>query len=95
MNTVEKINVAIPAEVAAIVREAVDGGEFASSSEVVGEALLAWSRLRGGREHTIGDLRSAWQAAMNDSTSGVPADDVLDRLESKYAAMDHATGSDT
>jgi len=95
MATVEKINVAVPAEVAAIVREAVDAGEFASSSEVVGEALLAWSRMRGGPEHAAGDLRSAWQAALNDSTQSVSAEDVLDRLESKYAAMGHATGSDT
>jgi antitoxin ParD1/3/4 len=95
MATVEKINVAVPAEVAAIVREAVDAGEFASSSEVVGEALLAWSRMRGGREHATGDLRSAWQTAVNESTPGVPADDVLDRLESKYAAMGIAAGSDT
>jgi antitoxin ParD1/3/4 len=95
MATVEKINVAVPAEVAAIVREAVDAGEFASSSEVVGEALLAWSRMRGGTEHATDDLRSAWQRAVKDSTPGVPADDVLDRLDSKYAAMGHAAGSDT
>jgi antitoxin ParD1/3/4 len=95
MATVERINVAVPAEVAAIVREAVDAGEFASSSEVVGEALLAWSRMRRGREQVVGDLRSAWKTAVNDSTPGVSADDVLDRLESKYVAMDNAAGSDT
>jgi len=87
MATPEKINVVVPAEIAAIVREAVDAGEFASSSEIVGEALLAWSRSRGSREHGPDDLRSAWNTAVSDSTTGVPADDVLDRLESKYAAM--------
>jgi antitoxin ParD1/3/4 len=91
---VEKINVAVPAEVAAIVREAVYAGEFASSSEVVGEALLTWSKLRGGRERATDDLRSAWLAAVTDSTPDVSADDGLDRLESRYKAMGHGTGSD-
>jgi antitoxin ParD1/3/4 len=33
-----------------------------------------------------------WQQAIKDKSTGVPADDVLDRLERKYQAMADAQG---
>lgn len=39
MATVETISIALPHEMVAIVRQAVDTGEYASSSEVVRNAL--------------------------------------------------------
>lgn len=52
MGTAEKISVVLPPEVAAIVRGAVATGEYASSSEVIRDALRDWAHKRGSaRRH--------------------------------------------
>jgi len=87
MPSVEKISIALPPEMVALVRQAVDAGEYASSSEVVRDALRDWTRRRTLRQQGIDELRKVWQQAMDDSTPGVPASEVLDRLERKYQAL--------
>ena len=87
MSTVEKISIALPPEMVAAVRSAVDTGEYASSSEVVRDALRDWTQKRSLRQQGIEELRQVWQQAIKDKTPGVPVDDVLDRLERKYQAM--------
>lgn len=90
--TVEKLSIALPPEMAALVREAVEGGEYASSSEVIRDALRAWKRKRLLQRQGLGELRALWQEALNDPRPSVAADDVLDRLERKYQPMvDDAT----
>ncbi len=85
--TVEKLSIALPPEMAALVREAVEGGEYASSSEVIRDALRAWKRKRLLQRQGLGELRALWQEALNDPRSGVAADEALDRLERKYQSM--------
>ena len=92
MSTVEKISIALPPEMVAVVRSAVDTGEYASSSEVVRDALRDWTQKRSLRQQGIEELRQVWQQAIKDKTPGEPADDVLDRLERKYQAMADAQG---
>jgi hypothetical protein len=45
------------------------------------------------REPGIEELRRVWQQAMEDGSPGIPADEVLDRLERKYQAIADATGA--
>jgi hypothetical protein len=46
MSTVEKISVALPPEMIAVIRSAVDRGEYSSASEVIREALRGWKLKR-------------------------------------------------
>ena len=46
MSRVEKISVALTAELAEQMRDAVESGEYATASEVVRDALRAWSSKR-------------------------------------------------
>jgi antitoxin ParD1/3/4 len=87
MASVEKISIALPPEMVSAIREAVDSGEYASSSEVVRDALRDWTRKRDLRRQGIEDLRRIWQQAIEDRSPGVDPVDVLDRLERKYQAM--------
>ena len=57
MSQVEKVSVALTAELAEEVREAVRKGEYASSSEVIREALRDWSFKREERAATIARFR--------------------------------------
>ena len=93
MASIEKISIALPPEMVSLVRQAVETGEYASSSEVVRDALRDWSHKRNLRQQGIEGLRRVWQQAMEDHSPGVPADEVLDRLERKYQAIADAAGA--
>ena len=91
--SVEKISIALPPEMVAQVRQAVETGEYASSSEVVRDALRDWTYKRHLQQQGIAELRQLWQEARNNDAPGVPAEEVLDRLERKYQAIADATGA--
>jgi antitoxin ParD1/3/4 len=93
MANAEKISIALPREMVAILRQAVDTGEYASSSEVVRDALRDWTHKRRLREQGVAELRQVWQAALRNTTPGVSADDVITRLERKYQAIADAEGA--
>lgn len=92
MTTTEKISIALPPEMVHIVRAAVATGEYASSSEVIRDALRDWTYKRSLCMQGIAELRGVWREVLSDRTPGISADDVLNRLERKYQAIANATG---
>jgi antitoxin ParD1/3/4 len=90
MPTVEKLSIALPSEMAALVRRAVDGGEYSSNSEVIRDALRDWTHKRNLREQSLSQLRKAWQHAVADESEGLDPDPVFDRLEGKLAGLGEA-----
>jgi antitoxin ParD1/3/4 len=86
MPGVEKISIALPAEMLSQVHAAVDAGEYASTSEVVRDALREWTLHRTAKKQGIADLRKLWAEAVRDNRPGVAGDAVLDKLERKYSA---------
>jgi antitoxin ParD1/3/4 len=86
MPTVEKLSIALPPEMANLLREAVESGEYASASEVVRDALRAWKRKRNLETLEISELRRLVREGM-ESGPAVDAEPVLSRIESKYTAM--------
>jgi antitoxin ParD1/3/4 len=93
MPSVEKISIALPPEMVAQLRQAVETGEYASSSEVVRDALRDWTRKRQLQQNGIAELRQLWQQARASTAPGVPANEVLDRLERKYQALADVAGA--
>lgn len=87
MRTIEKISVALPPEMVAAVKDAVEAGDYSSSSEVIRDALRDWTLKRNLQHSAIEDLRRVWQEARSDRHPGVPVDEVLDRLERKYQSL--------
>ena len=64
MANVEKLSIALTPELAAVVRQCVESGEFASSSEVIREALREWKLKRSLQQNEIAELRSLWQIGL-------------------------------
>lgn len=64
MSNVEKVSIALTPEMAAVVRQAVESGEYASSSEVVREALREWKLKRTLLQSDIDELRRLWVAGL-------------------------------
>ncbi len=54
---VEKVSIALTQDMAAMLRQAVDSGEYASSSEVVRDALRDWKAKRAQTDAKIAELR--------------------------------------
>ena len=87
MPTIVKLSIALPSEMAAVVRRAVDGGEYSSNSEVIREALRDWTHKRNLREQDLSHLRKLWQEAVADESEGLDPDPVFKRLESKLEKL--------
>ncbi len=87
MPAMEKISIALPSEMVANIRKTVETGEYASSSEVVRDALHEWTLMRDLRQQSLGELRTLWRQALEVKTQGTPVDEMLDRLEHKYRAL--------
>jgi antitoxin ParD1/3/4 len=69
MANVEKLSIALTPEMAAVVRQCVESGEYASGSEVIREALRDWKLKRSLQHNEISELRSLWQTGL-ESGSG-------------------------
>lgn len=85
MPAVERMTITMPAELAETLRQTVAGGEYASTSEVVREALREWTRRRDAERQDLEALRAAIRAGL-DSGPGLPADQVVAELRARYAA---------
>jgi antitoxin ParD1/3/4 len=85
--TVEKLSIALTPEFAAEIRQAIATGEYASTSEVVRDALRAWKQVRQGRKVAIEELRRLWREGI-DSGEGEPldAEDIKRRGRERLAA---------
>ncbi len=68
------------------IKEQVQGGRYASASEVVRDALRLLEEQERLRLATLDALRSDIRKGL-ESGPGKPADEVFDRLERKYSAM--------
>ena len=60
MSQVAKISIALTQEMAALVNQAVESGDYASGSEVIREALREWKQRRSLPEADRDRLRELW-----------------------------------
>ena len=69
MPNVEKVSIALTTEMAAVVRQAVESGEYASNSEIVREALRDWKLKRVLHKQEIEEIRRLWHEGLNSGPS--------------------------
>jgi antitoxin ParD1/3/4 len=82
MPNVEKISIALTPEMAALVRDAVKSGEYASSSEIIREALRDWKYKRLLQSQNLDEIHRLWQEGIN-SGAGKYADIEAIKLEAR------------
>jgi antitoxin ParD1/3/4 len=58
---IQKVSVALTGEQVATLRSAVDSGEYATTSEIVREAIRDWQFKRTLRHNDIERLRQLWE----------------------------------
>lgn len=73
MAGVAKVSVALTTELREVVKDAVAGGEYASTSEVVRAALRDWKERRDFRKESVAELRRLWSEGI-ESGPAAPLD---------------------
>ncbi len=70
MAEIERMTITLPADMAAVVKGAVEGGDYASSSEVVREALRDWKIKRALQLHELAALKADIDRGLTDLAEG-------------------------
>jgi len=65
MSHVEKISITLTPDLALVVQQAIESGGYASTSEVIREALRDWKTKRLLREQQIEEVRALWREGIN------------------------------
>jgi antitoxin ParD1/3/4 len=81
MAKLERITVTMPEEMAAKMRAAVESGEYATTSEIVREALRDWDEYQERRHAKLAQLRA--MIAEGEKGPFRPAGDVFRDLKAK------------
>ena len=70
MAAIERLTITLPSEMAAVVKGAVEGGDYASSSEVVREALRDWKMKRALQLQELAALKADIDKGLADVADG-------------------------
>jgi len=70
MSTIERMTITMPADMAALIKAAVDTGDYASTSEVVRDALRQWKMRRAIQIQEIAALKSDIDKGLADVAAG-------------------------
>ena len=70
MAEIERMTITLPSDMAAIVKGAVEGGEYASSSEVVREALRDWKMKHALQLQELASLKADIDRGLTDLAEG-------------------------
>lgn len=83
MSDIERLTVTIPAELAAIVKTAVQEGDYASASEVIRESLRDWKLKRAVQQQEFALLKADIAQGLADRDAGRVSDfnlkDIVER----------------
>ena len=80
MSTIERVTITIPSEMVTTLKAAVEGGEYASTSEVVREALRDWKAKRETQLQDLTDLKADIDKGLADVAAGRITDFSADRI---------------
>ena len=70
MAEIERMTITMPAEMAAVVKSAVEAGDYASTSEVVRAALRDWKMKRALQIEELAALKADIDAGLADVADG-------------------------
>lgn len=93
MGAVQKLSIAITREQAREIAAAIESGDYSTTSEVVRDALRAWTRERSDRGATIRRLKQLWDEGLASGEpveGGFDAEDIARRGRARLAAAQKA-----
>ena len=87
MRTTEAMTITLPIDMAAVVRDKISSGQYASASEVVRDGLRALIERDAAVEKWLReDVVAGHAEYMADPSKAIPADQILTRIKVRRAA---------
>jgi len=84
MDMVEKLSITLPTDMVHIIKTKVGTGHYASTSEVLREAMRAWIRQEEEHEIRMAAIQARIDRALNDPRPSLSSDEVHGRLDALY-----------
>ena len=84
MPPAQKLSITLPADMARMVREKVEGGAYASNSEVIREALRTWQEREAMKAQRVDEIRQRIAESVNDPRPSLTAKEVSKRLKTDF-----------
>lgn len=81
---VEKLSITLPTDMVHIIKDKVGAGQYASTSEVLREAMRTWLRQEEEHEIRMAAIQARIERSINDPRPSLSSDDVQGRLEALY-----------
>lgn len=69
-STIERLTITMPADMAALIKDAVSSGGYASTSEVIREAMRDWKIKRALQLQEFAELKADIDKGLADLTAG-------------------------
>jgi antitoxin ParD1/3/4 len=85
MTTAEKLSITLPPEMVSAIKSRVESGSYASTSEVLREAMRLWLRQAEECEQRMAAVRARVQQSLSDTRPNLTGKEVRERLQSLYA----------
>ena len=85
MQTAEKISITITPDMLSAIRASVDSGEYASTSEVVRDAMRLWQRQKLEQAERLEAIKARIQRSLNDPRPSLTEEEVDAALEAMFA----------
>ena len=94
MADIERLTITLPADMATLIKGAVSGGDYASVSEVVRDALRDWKVKRALHLQAFEALKNEIDKGLSDIAEGrvvdFDADRIIERGKKRSATRSHS-----
>lgn len=87
MQTAEKISITMPPEMMRLIRESVEAGEFASTSEAMRDAVRVWQRQRLEDAERLQAIRERVNRSLGDPRPDLSHADVEEHFRGVFSAV--------
>jgi antitoxin ParD1/3/4 len=91
----EKISVTMTPDMLRVIRESVESGEYASTSEALRDAVRVWQRRRLEDAERLAAIRARIRRSLDDPRPDLTEEEVDARLEALFAEGAKAQGDET
>jgi len=90
MQSAEKISITMTPEMLRVIRESVEAGEYASTSEVIRDAMRVWQRQREEHAETIKSIKARIRRSLEDPRPSLTSEEVKAHMEEFMANAEEA-----
>lgn len=91
MATTEKLSITLPPDMVSAIKARVDAGAYASTSEVLREAMRLWLRHEQEYEERMFSIQARVRQSLDDTRPNLTGSEMRERLDARYA-LGKATG---